>query len=192
MRARNAVLLVSLLGCACNHKSAEQQRPPDPAKITQFYAYPNPLPAGEKELRLCYGVEDAVTVELDPQVDRMWPSIARCLQIEPVRKTYTLTAHGKAGDTVTKKVEVTFGPPRLEFLDVSINKTRVSAGEQVSFCFKAKNATSISGGPGTFLRGGNPQQDCLIDHPTHGTTYVMEAKGPGGQLDSRTIEVDVR
>lgn len=195
MLARNAATLLLIIGCACNRKPAEpsvEQPATYPVKITQFYAYPNPLPAGETELRLCYGVEDAASVELDPPVDRMWPSIARCVKIDPVKKTYMLTAHGKAGDTVTQKVEVKFGPPKLEFLDVSINKTVVASGEQVSFCFKAKNATSVSGGPGKFLRGGNPVRDCLMDNPTQSLTYVIEAKGPGGQLDSRSIEVAVR
>ena len=47
---------------------------------------------------MCYGVANAKTVSIDPPVEGVWPSVARCLNVSPRRTTvYTLTASDGAG-----------------------------------------------------------------------------------------------
>ena len=84
---------------------------PDPAvtgggalKILNFYAPKGVIARGE-EARLCYGVANAKTVRLDPPVERVWPSIARCFAVSPKRETrYTLTAEDEHGHTESQSI----------------------------------------------------------------------------------------
>src|SRR5207249_4200363 len=70
-------------------------------KILSFYATPGLIRRGEKAL-VCYGVVNAKTVRLDPAVERVWPSVSRCLEVSPARETkFTLTAEDAQGHTET-------------------------------------------------------------------------------------------
>jgi hypothetical protein len=71
--------------------------PPGPVKILQFYASVGTLAPGDKAL-LCYGVENARSVEILPRLANVYPAHSRCLEIGPQRTThYTLTAEGFDG-----------------------------------------------------------------------------------------------
>lgn len=71
-------------------------------KIISFYASPGMLARGERAL-LCYGVENATAVRLEPPVDRVWPSLSRCVEVAPNQDTrYTLTAQDAEGHTATE------------------------------------------------------------------------------------------
>ena len=73
-------------------------------KILNFYASKGVIARGE-EARLCYGVANAKTVRLDPPVERVWPSIARCFAVSPKREThYTLTAEDEHGRTESQSI----------------------------------------------------------------------------------------
>ena len=93
---------------AAQHAAADK---PDPAiaaggalKILNFYASKGVVAHGE-EARLCYGVANAKTVRLDPPVERVWPSIARCFAVSPKRETrYTLTAEDEHGHTESQSI----------------------------------------------------------------------------------------
>lgn len=188
MRFTVSFLLLLLTGCA----PAPTPAPPIfPPKITQFYASPGLLPAGESTL-LCYGVESAVSVTLDPGGESLSPALARCIEKTPtVSTTYTLTAKGKDGRTVTQTTAVKTGTTRLKFLDLAISAPQVKAGELVSFCFKAQGAVGVSGGPGRFQKGGLPAGDCLIDQPRKTTTYQLTVRGANGQTDTERMTVKV-
>lgn len=70
-------------------------------KITSFYAAPGEIRAGEKA-KVCYGVQDAAAVQLDPPVASVWPSATRCFDVSPRRDTqYKLTAQDAAGHTAS-------------------------------------------------------------------------------------------
>ena len=73
----------------------------DKLKIVSFYTTPGAIARGEKAL-ICYGVANAKTVRLDPPVERVWPSVSRCLEVSPSRDTkYTLTAEDAQGHRET-------------------------------------------------------------------------------------------
>jgi hypothetical protein len=79
-------------------------------KILQFYASPGALRKGEQAI-LCYGVANAKTVRLEPEVDGVWPSLSRCLYVAPRRDTrYTLTAEGADGKRVEESFEIRVKP----------------------------------------------------------------------------------
>lgn len=73
-------------------------------KILSFYATPAPLVRGSRA-QLCYGVANAETVRIEPPVERVWPSLSRCLEIAPNKDTqYTLTAKDAQGHTATQSL----------------------------------------------------------------------------------------
>jgi hypothetical protein len=74
--------------------------------IQSFYASPGAVPRGES-VQLCYGVANAKTVKLEPQSNPVWPSHARCVDVNPSKTTtYTLTIEDAAGHALSQSLEV--------------------------------------------------------------------------------------
>src|SRR5689334_420905 len=66
-------------------------------RITQFYATSAEITDAEHNT-LCYGVENARSVRLEPPVENLTPALTRCLWIEPRQDTtYKLIAEGRDG-----------------------------------------------------------------------------------------------
>jgi hypothetical protein len=75
-------------------------------KILQFYVSPPAVPPGGKAL-ICYGVLNAVKVEIDPPVEQLKPSLNRCFEVRPrATATYRLTATAKSGAAVTAEFKL--------------------------------------------------------------------------------------
>jgi hypothetical protein len=84
--------------------------PGDELSIVSFYAFPHAIRPGQLTT-LCYGVNGAKTVHLDPPIEEVWPSPSHCLQAHPARNTeYKLTAEDGSGHSVTQTVEVKMKP----------------------------------------------------------------------------------
>ena len=74
--------------------------------ILNFYAIPQTVHKGETA-QLCYGVSNAVSVQIEPPVENIWPSYSRCVEIAPANDTkYKLTATDAEGNTVTKETAI--------------------------------------------------------------------------------------
>jgi hypothetical protein len=75
-------------------------------KILSFSATPGAVRAGDRVV-LCYGVNNAKDVRMDPAVDGVGPALSRCVEAHPRRTTeYTLTATDAAGHTASEKLTV--------------------------------------------------------------------------------------
>jgi hypothetical protein len=73
-------------------------------EILNFYVAPPVIERGGMA-ELCYSVSNTKAVKLDPPAGRVWPSLSRCLTIEPKKDTtYTLTAEDSEGQTKTAAV----------------------------------------------------------------------------------------
>jgi len=78
-------------------------------RFNQFTIDRTSLKRGETA-RLCYGVENATTVKLDPPVEQLKPTYLHCLDISPkTTTTYTITAEDGKGN---KKIESLVLPVR--------------------------------------------------------------------------------
>ncbi len=76
-------------------------------KILSFYADPAVLARGQRG-RLCYGVANAKSARIEPAVERIWPSLGRCVDIAPKGETtYTLTAEDAQGNSASQSLNVT-------------------------------------------------------------------------------------
>ncbi len=179
-----------MAGCGHDAPRKVAAAPPEPVRIANFYASPPNPNKGEKTL-LCYGVANAEQVSLDPPVDRVWPSLGRCVEATPTKTTtYTLTA-SRGSSTVSQSVTVTPGarPPRL--LEVTIDHPQVMRGGMVTVCFKAKEATAVTIRPGQWMLPHDLEVGCITDYPQKDTTYVVAATGPGGEA-TRQMTAKVR
>jgi hypothetical protein len=82
----------------------------DSLKILDFYASPPVIHRGQPAT-ICYGVNAADRVRIDPPVQELHPAISRCLQVSPLKDTdYKLTAEDRAGHTVTQSLTIKVGP----------------------------------------------------------------------------------
>lgn len=194
--SRFFLLSVALALAACTPAPAPrvtgtQEQQPGAVRITQFYA--EPVVAKGEKANLCYGVENAKSVKLDPPVEKVWPAMARCFPVDPSKASrYTLTAEDASGRSVSQFVEIRVGPPRPRIIEISVNKTEVKPGELVALCYKAANATSVDAGPGKWVSSHTNDQGCLSDQPQKTTTYHVKITGGSGQTDAEQVTVVVR
>jgi hypothetical protein len=178
-----AIALLALEAAGCGQPSGR-------ARITQFKATPSFIPTGLTG-KLCYGVENARKLELNPRVEDLLPASERCIDIAPKQTTtFTLIAYGMDGNAANddrKSVEVLVGAPPPRVSDLSARPTRVKRGAPVKVCFKVENAQSVKATPGRLDRRTN----CLLDYPRKTTTYKITALGPDRGEDSGTVTVQV-
>jgi len=79
----------------------------DKLTVLSFYASPGAIHRGT-HVSLCYGVSNAVSVTIDPDLGVWKPALSRCIDLEPRHTTaYTLTAKNARGQTVTATANVT-------------------------------------------------------------------------------------
>lgn len=188
------VVLIGLVLAACKpaEKAPEPMAPVFPLKITQFYAEPAVM-RGTEKVMLCYGVEGAKTVTLDPPVERLWPSPVRCIEIRPTATTtYTLTAEDGRGGKASQKAIVQMGPPVAKIVEVSVNALEIAAGEAFPFCVRSVNVKSWKLSAGQWRTPPDAKGGCAVDYPKVTTTYVITAAGELGETDTERVTATVK
>ena len=83
----------------------------DRLKILDFYG-PAAIRRGE-HATICYGVNAAEHVRIDPPVEQLQPAFSHCFQVAPLRDTdYKLTAEDRTGHSATQSltIKVLSGP----------------------------------------------------------------------------------
>ncbi len=82
----------------------------DRLKILDFYAAPGTIRRGQ-QATICYGVNAANHVRIDPPVEDIHPAVSHCVQVAPARTTdYKLTAQDRSGHTATAMLTITVEP----------------------------------------------------------------------------------
>ncbi len=70
-------------------------------RILQFYT-PAAEVAKGASTNICYGVQNARAVQINPPVEQVWPSLSRCFAVSAsATTTYRLTAEGNDGRKVS-------------------------------------------------------------------------------------------
>jgi hypothetical protein len=97
------LILFWLAGCG-KSPPVEKEGGAPAVRISHFYAARAQVARGEAVL-LCYGVENAVSVRIEPPVQQLKPRYNRCFQVAPRHTTtYRLVAVGDGGATATHTV----------------------------------------------------------------------------------------
>jgi hypothetical protein len=183
----------ALTGCSSPEKRAvvPAAAPPEGARITQFYTTKAQVARGETAL-VCYGVENATAVWLEPPRRPLSVALARCLEVSPVADTtYKLTVEGADGKAVTRELKVALGAARARIVTVTVSALSVKAGDLVSVCYTVENARAVTIDPIGF-RGGSAGKGCATDQPRKSTTYTISAVGAGGEKDRERVMVQVK
>jgi hypothetical protein len=200
-----AVLILCLAGCgqapAPRPEAAAPAKAVEPLKITHFYAGAAEIPAGAT-VGLCYGVENARAVRVEPPVEPLLPGYNRCFYTAPRRTTtYRLVAEGLDGTTATGSVTVavkpaarpyeTSAPARSLFTLTFASAPEISPGEPVTLCYGAPEAVSITVEPP--VEGLKPaERYCFTVRPERTTTYTFTAHARSGTIETAALTVKVR
>ncbi len=194
------IAILALSGAFCGGRPPEQpgreaaKAPSDNrVKILQFYSAAGAIEPGGKAL-LCYGVENAASVRIAPDVEPVKPALSRCLEVAPARTTqYTLTAEapGQAPATASVTVQVRRGaaPPAPSASGPHI--VAFKPGEKrdgvILLCYEVEGAEAVSVEPGlprtTALRG------CFGVAPGGAATYTLTAYGPNRRTVRQSLNL---
>jgi len=191
--------LAWMAGCSQQPESAPPAEKPlaSPVKILQFYASSGEVAKGEA-VTVCYGVENAQSVRMEPEVEQLRPALNRCFQVTPTTQTtYTLAAEGFDGSTATESFTVRVKPrassaaPEHLIRFLTVSSTEIALGQTATLCYSAPDATSVSMEPN--VKPLEPAaRFCLFVKPQQTTTYTLSATGPGGKTDKMSLTVTVR
>ncbi len=207
MRQSAALLAVlSLAGCGSQAPPPAQKAGPpaiavEPVKITHFYAGSREIPDNQS-VGLCYGVENARTVRLEPPAEELKPGFNRCVYLTPDRTTtYRLVAEGFDGSTASESVTVRVKPSVTEpsyagvqpglFTLTFASAPEVSRGDAVTLCYGAPEAETVVMDPPLMeLKPG--KRFCFKATPDATTTYRFTATARDRRVESATLTVIVR
>jgi len=165
-------------------------------KITAFYARDSVVIEGGSTV-LCYGVANAKSVRLEPPVERISPSLNRCIEVRPRTETrYTLTAEGSDGQMVSQSLTIRVGAdqstlPRITSFQIDGKRKDYSGQTVFSLSFGVLNAEEVSIDPPAFptLHGAPSGQFSV--KPDKTTTYTLIVKGKNGHVARQQLRVEV-
>ena len=191
-----AVLLSLAAGCGAPEPVTKQPAPaspPDPVKVTQFYATPGIVYAGEN-VTVCYGAENAESVRIEPRIRDIRPSRNRCFSFAPGRTgVFKFIATGSSGEAsaelaikVVSREEPKDTTSLIPFFVASMEK--VPAGMPVTLCFSLEGADNVSLDPPILEL--EVASRCFIVRPPKTTTFTLTATG-GGQTQQKSLTITV-
>lgn len=197
---RLVLLTTSVLAISgCSQAPAPAPKPAgEPAaevKISQFYANTGVVEQGTP-ITICYGVENARTVRIEPPVETLKPAVSRCFSVTPDRgATYTLIAEGSDGKTVTATFRVnvkgrTAARPELVQLFGS-SSSEIQAGQPATLCYTVDDATSLRIEPGVQTIK-DLHSGCVLVRPNESTVYTLTAAAADGRTESRKLTITVK
>ncbi|MGH9632582.1 MAG: hypothetical protein ACRD7E_30110 [Bryobacteraceae bacterium] len=198
-----ALAAVAMIGCGTTEPQKKDAPAPDPVKITQFYPSQSVAARGE-EVLICYGVENAASVRLDPAIEEITPSMNRCIQFAPKSTAeYKLIATGKDGSQAVEqfaiKVEGVAKPKSSAsggaaggLIQTFLSSAgQVGAGQPVTLCYQTSGAKAVKIDPGVAALP-SPEKGCVTAKPQQTTTYTLTATGTSGESDKMTVTVKVQ
>jgi hypothetical protein len=160
-------------------------------KITQFYAESGQLSAGERTL-VCYGVENARAVRLEPPAEPLDPTPNRCFWVAPKRTTtFKLVAQGTSGAEVSQSFTITVGAAAPRILFVQLSSERIRRGDKLTLCYGVEHAAALRLDPaGMKLAAG--VRECVVLSPAATVHYALVASAPDGRSarEKFTVTVD--
>ena len=169
--------------------------PEEPAgtavKILQFYAGSGEVTKGQHVI-VCYGVEYARSVQINPPIQKLKPARNRCFSVTPERTTtFKLLVDGLDGTQLSESftVKVNPAPPTILFLAVSHKE--IKRGEPFSLCYGVANASAVRLEP----VGWNlppVEKHCVRAFPLQTTRFTLVASSADGRTDREKFTLKVR
>ena len=162
-----------------------------PPKIASFSVDPSAI-AANGQAQLCYEVENADSVRIEPNIGERKPASKECLSVTPGETlTYTLTAFAKDGTTTSQNVTLNVEPLPAQAEIVQFRVDRQDGPNDVRFrlCYEVRNAThaEIDNNVGSIVLN---RPNCQQVTPQQTTTYTLSATGPDGRTITRQAIAD--
>jgi hypothetical protein len=156
------------------------------AQIVRFVASPSSIPTGGQST-LSWTTSGASTVSISPGIGSVAANGSTTVS-PATTTTYTITATGTDGKTVTSTVQVTVGAVTAQILRFAASPNTIAAGGQSTLSWTTSNATtvSISQGIGTVAANGSTTVS-----PATTTTYTISATGADGNTVTAAVTVTV-
>ena len=153
-------------------------------------------------MTLCYGVEDALSVRLDPPVEQLNPGYNRCFQVTPTETTtYRFVAEGAGGSTASQSVKVAVNTapkaapspaPAPSLIPMFLAASpEIPAGSTVTLCYSAPDAAAVSVHPPVMALEPAARR-CFKAAPASTTTYTLTARGRDGHVETESVTVTVK
>ncbi len=160
-------------------------------RIPWFYANSGVITEGEHAV-VCYGVENAAAVRLEPPVEELKPSFNRCFAIAPkTTTTYTLTAEGADGKLASASFTVQVEPPPPRILFVSLSEKEIQRGQPWTMCYGVAHASKAWLDPGT-VNLPVSEKRCMRSFPVRTTNFTLVAADDLGRTDRERFRLVVR
>ena len=165
-----------------------------PPKIASFSVSPSAIPANG-QAQLCYEVENADSVRIDPNIGERKPASKECLSVTPGETlTYTLTAFAADGQSASRQITLNVEPtpPQVEIVRFEVRRENGPGGPadvQFRLCYELRNAAHAvidNNGGSVVLDRPNCQQITLQQT----TTYTLSATGQDGRTVTRQATAD--
>ena len=186
------VVSAILFCCACSAPPSApeptKQEKPQHAKILQFYGADAEVTKGQP-ITICYGVEDALTVRMEPAEELLGLSRNRCIAVSPKQNTtYMLIAKGADGLEVRQSLSIRVVAMRqavvlIQSFDVSMGGN----GQPVQLCYRTKGAKALRLDPPTHPVGPSETLRCFPVAITAPTTFILTATDAAGNVDRMQV-----
>jgi hypothetical protein len=160
-------------------------------RIPWFYANRGEIVRGEQAV-ICYGVENAESVQLEPPVEKLAPAFNRCFAITPQHTTtYTLSAAGAGGKTAQVSLTVQVTPPPPSILFVSLSDKEIRRGQPWTLCYGVRHATAAMLEP-LRMKLTPVESRCVRLYPVRTTDFTLLALDDQGRTDRERFSLTVR
>ncbi|MCW5963909.1 MAG: hypothetical protein KIT83_07715 [Bryobacterales bacterium] len=204
MLTLSVATLALLAGCASEKPTVETAQPkPQPAKILFFYPGQESVSPGD-QAQVCYGVENATSVRLEPPLAEIRPLSNKCVWLTPKATTeLTLVATGEDGVEVSEQLTVTVkaGSPASTRVAPSVESaglietftattTTVPSGGGATICYVLSGPATLRMSPAQGDLGSDLKK-CVLVRPKQTTTYTLRATA-GGSTDTASVTIRVQ
>ncbi len=176
------------------------------AKILIFYPG-QPAVAPGDQAQFCYGVENAVSVRLEPPVEEIRPLTTKCVWFKPSGSMkLTLVATGADGKDVRASIDITVkaGAPPATRVPAEVpsgasegslietfiaTATSIPPGGGSTVCYVLRETAAVTLEPHSGDLG-NDLRKCILLRPKATTSYTLTARA-GEETDSATVTIRV-
>jgi hypothetical protein len=160
-------------------------------RIAQFYARSAEIIDGERDV-ICYGVQNAKTVRIEPPVETLTPALVRCFWVEPRQDTtYRMIAEGEDGARAEASFEVKVKPAPPVFRMIAVSDKSIPPGEVVTVCYGVEHATAVRLDPiGWTLPP--VAKNGIRFYPKQTMNYTLVASGAAGLEEREKFRVAVK
>jgi hypothetical protein len=160
-------------------------------KIAQFYAREAMIVDGERDV-ICYGVHNARSVRIEPEVEQLSPALVRCFWVDPHEDTtYRMIAEGEDGSRAEASFTVRVRPAPPVFRMMAVSDREIPPGEVVTVCYGVERAMAVRLDPiGWKLPA--VAKNCIRFYPKSTLNYTLVATGTAGLEEREKFRVRVR